>query len=106
MDYYERNKAKMLDYKWERQQRKREEARVYVWEYLKRHPCEHCHESDPIVLTFHHVRGQKRMNVAELVNRGYLVSVIQEEIDKCIVLCSNCHLREEKRLRRTNYPSE
>ena len=44
------------------------------------------------------------MNVAELVNRGYLVEVVKGEIEKCIVLCSNCHLREEKRKRGTSYP--
>ncbi len=43
------------------------------------------------------------MNVAELVNRGYLIETIQEEIAKCIVLCSNCHLKEEKRIRGTKY---
>jgi len=105
-DYYERNKEKVLEYKWDRQVRKRGEAREYVWEYLRGHPCRHCGETDPIVLTFHHVSGTKRMSVAELVNRGYRIEVIQEEIEKCIVLCSNCHLREEKRIRGTNYPPD
>ena len=99
-EYYERNKDKVLEYKFERQVRKRDEAKAFLLEYLKDHPCEHYGETDPIVLTFHHVRGQKRMNVAELVNRGYLLEAIQEEISKCIVLCANCHLREEKRIRR------
>ena len=79
-DYYERNKEKVLEYKWDRQQRKREEARKYVWEYLSTHACVDCGQADPMVLTFDHIRGTKRMNIAELVNRGYLLEVIQAEI--------------------------
>lgn len=102
-DYYERNKEKMLEYKWDRQQRKREEARQYVTQYLTTHPCIDCGETDPMVLTFDHVRGQKRMNVAELVNRGYLIEEIKKEIDKCEVRCANCHMRIEKQRRGTKY---
>lgn len=98
-DYYERNKEKYIEYKWDRQVRKREEARAFVNEYLRSHPCEHCGTTDIEVLTFHHVRGKKRMNVAELINRGYLVEVVREEIEKCIVLCYNCHMKEERRIR-------
>lgn len=101
--YYERNKEKELEYKWNRQVNKREEARTYVIEYLRTHPCVDCGETDPLVLTFDHVRGKKRMNVAELVNRGYLLDVIQEEIRKCEVRCANCHMRIEKQRRGTKY---
>jgi hypothetical protein len=103
MEYYERNKAKMLEYKWDRQQRKRDEARVYLTEYLRTHPCFDCGETDTMVLTFDHIRDKKRMNVAELINRGYILKVIQEEIAKCEVRYANCHLRVEKIRRGTKY---
>jgi hypothetical protein len=92
-----------MEYKWDLQVRKRDEARQYVVNYLRSHPCVDCGESDPMVLTFDHVRGEKRMNIAELVNRGYLVEVIQEEIEKCEVRCANCHLKIEKQRRGTKY---
>jgi hypothetical protein len=73
MDYYERNKEKDLEYKWDRQVAKREEARLFVFNYLAIHPCEgilpdgtRCNQSDPYVLTFHHVRGMKKNNVSQL----------------------------------------
>ena len=88
-----------MEYKWDRQQRKREEARQYVISYLLTQPCVDCGEKDSLVLTFDHVRGEKRMNIAELVNRGYLVEVIQKEIEKCEVRCANCHMKIEKQRR-------
>ena len=71
MDYYERNKDKELKYKAERQVAKREEARSFVFNYLKEHPCVDCGLSDPYVLTFDHVTGKKKMNISQMVNQGY-----------------------------------
>ena len=42
MDYYERNKEKELEYKWDRQLGKREEARAFVEEFKATHPCVDC----------------------------------------------------------------
>jgi hypothetical protein len=46
---YEKNKELGLGYKWERQQRKREEARAYVEEYKISHPCMDCRIVDTMV---------------------------------------------------------
>ena len=100
---YERNKEAELAYKYERQDRKREEARKYVWDYLSRKTCVDCGEYDPLVLTFDHVRGNKKMNVSQMVNQGYSFEAIREEMAKCEVVCNNCHLRREKKRRNTKY---
>ena len=68
----------------------REQAREYVYDYLSTHPCIECGESNPVVLEFHH-RGGKDKAVSELVGGGYSIATIQAEIDKCDVLCANCH---------------
>jgi hypothetical protein len=75
-----------------RKLRVREEAREYVYQYLSTHPCIQCGESDPVVLEFHH-RGNKDKAVVVMVAGGYPISRIQAEIDKCDVLCANCHRR-------------
>lgn len=68
----------------------REAAREYVWNYLSAHPCVKCGESDPRVLEFHHKHG-KEYPISLMTNGGYPIHRIQKEIEKCIVLCANCH---------------
>ena len=103
MEYYQQNKGKELKYKANRQKKEREVARRFVFEYLTSHPCVDCGESDPLVLTFDHVSGRKKMNISQMVNRGYSLDALQKEIDKCEVRCGNCHLRIEKQRRGTIY---
>jgi hypothetical protein len=74
----------------ERKHRVREEAREYVWNYLSTHPCEQCGENNPVVLEFHHT-GDKEKEVSVMVASGYPIHTIQAEIDRCQVLCANCH---------------
>src|SRR5579875_2419722 len=71
----------------------RSAAQAYVLAYLAEHPCSDCGEDDIVVLDFDHVRGTKRMAVAEMVRRGFAIATIQLEIDKCEVRCANCHRR-------------
>jgi hypothetical protein len=93
-DYYERNKEKMLEYKFDRQVRMREIARAFVEEYKATHPCVDCGATYPErILTFDHVRGTKKKAISDMVNQGYTVEAIQAEISKCEVRCLDCHHR-------------
>ncbi len=71
----------------------RQEARQFVLDYLSAHPCIQCGESDPMVLEFHHVGGKER-EISFMITGGYPIAKIQAEIDKCQVLCANCHRRK------------
>lgn len=102
-DYYERTKPERLKYNWDRQQRKREEARAFVEEYKRNHPCMDCGITDTMVLSFDHVRGKKKMDISQMVNQGYSLEAIQAEIEKCEVVCLNCHYKREKIRRGTIY---
>jgi hypothetical protein len=52
-----------------------------------------CGESDIVVLQFDHVSSDKTANVSKLVGQGYGWSTIEKEIQKCEVVCANCHAR-------------
>ena len=83
-------KERHLEQVRERKEFARQTAREYVYNYLLSHSCEHCGESDVRVLEFHHT-GDKDMAVAYMVSAGYSVERIQAEINKCTILCANCH---------------
>ena len=68
--------------------------RLFIREYLSSHPCVDCGETDPIVLDFDHVRGEKVDNIATMTGKGRALSVIKKEIAKCEVRCANCHRRK------------
>ncbi len=56
----------------------------------KNKPCTDCRKSyPPIVMDLHHCRGVKKYNVAEMVHKP--IEVLLDEIEKCDVLCANCH---------------
>jgi hypothetical protein len=67
---------------------------LHLRAYLLEHPCIDCGESDPIVLDFDHVRGEKKFNVSSGVRRMFSIAVLDEEIAKCEVRCANCHRKQ------------
>jgi len=73
----------------------------HILTYLQGHPCIDCGESDPLVLDFDHVRGNKKTGVCTLVSNAVGWSQILREIRKCDVRCANCHRRKTARERCT-----
>jgi hypothetical protein len=65
--------------------------------------CARCRTFDRIVLEFHHLDPSvKDETVALMVRKRTPWGVIQTEIRKCIVVCSNCHKRIHHELRATD----
>jgi hypothetical protein len=64
----------------------------FVWDYYKAHPCLDCGETDPIVLEADHQRD-KLDTIAKLAHHTRSLQVIQTELDKCEIVCRNCHTR-------------
>jgi hypothetical protein len=61
------------------------------------HPCTDCGESDPVVLEFDHLdAGTKSFNIGQALPHRNWESIL-EEIEKCEVVCRNCHRRRESR---------
>ena len=54
--------------------------------------CSICFERHPAIIDFHHERNEnKEHEIAQMIGDGYSVERIKKEIDKCKVVCSNCH---------------
>lgn len=66
--------------------------RQVILDHLSTHPCVHCSESDIRVLEFDHL-GNKRENISAMVGKRTIGEILKE-IDKCQVLCCNCHRRK------------
>jgi hypothetical protein len=76
----------------------RNKAKEFIAAYFATHPCVDCGEGDPIILTFDHVIGEKRGNASDMIQSGYGVESIKAEIEKCEVVCFNCHaIRSQER---------
>lgn len=55
--------------------------------------CARCPETFHRCLEYHHL-NDKEFSVSRGSKRGMSIERIQEEIDKCILLCANCHRKE------------
>lgn len=68
-------------------------ARRHVLAHLDENPCVDCSESHLVVLDFDHVLGAKVKTVGALAGEGASIRRIDDEIEKCDVVCANCHRR-------------
>ncbi len=60
--------------------------------------CVDCGEKNHIVLDFDHIRD-KKYNVSRMIHDGFSWKAIMKEIQKCEVVCANCHrIRTHQRL--------
>ena len=86
--WYERNKARHVKNVRARNKLVEKECQHYVLEHLLANPCA-CGEARPAALQFHHVRGEKSGEVSTFF--AYSLGRVKEEIEKCDVMCANCH---------------
>jgi transcription elongation factor Elf1 len=84
--YYLAQRDKYLDKnkKWLVEKKKRFD------EYKKTFKCVKCDEARYYVLDFHHIDPIKKEYGISSISK-YSLERIKKEIEKCVVLCSNCH---------------
>ena len=87
--------TKRRDQEIARIQERAKNLREYMKEYKSSLQCIRCGENHPACLDFHHVDSTtKSVNPSEMAGRGWSKERMQQEFDKCIVLCANCHRKE------------
>lgn len=93
-NWYHKNKDRIKESKKANELKYVNKKRKIVIDYLKLNPCVDCGEKDIIVLEFDHTDPSlKFKNISDLVNKGSILSLL-EEIKKCEIRCSNCHKRK------------
>ena len=96
-EHYAANRQRYIDQARTQKDKLRLERTLYLIEYFATHPCLDCGEKDPIVLEFDHVRDKAFAIGPKLCTKNW--RSILSEIDKCEVVCANCHRRRTARRR-------
>ena len=95
--HYVANRQRYIDQAARSKRKLMLERTRYLFAYFEAHPCMDCGETDPVVLEFDHLRD-KSFNIGQDLARRAWKSVL-DEIEKCEVVCANCHRRRTARRR-------
>jgi transcription elongation factor Elf1 len=78
--------------------RQKQQYKKMLKEIKESHGCYDCGERNHIVLDFDHIRD-KKYNISRMIHDGFSWRAIKKEIEKCQVVCANCHrIRTHMRL--------
>lgn len=91
-EYYKQNPDNHKKNVSARNKSNRSLLQLFVLDYFKSHSCVDCGNSDIRVLEFDHLpEFEKTADVSRLMACSYSLDRIKEEINKCEVVCANCH---------------
>ena len=100
MPYKDPEKRRACRRKWYAENKKSEKSHVkrrkleikkWFQEYKSSLKCLKCGENHVSTIDFHHRVGNKENGISKMVADGYSIDRIQKELEKCDVLCANCH---------------
>jgi hypothetical protein len=94
-EHYARNKQRYIDSARRRTEKIVSERTAYLVSFFREHPCVDCGEGDPLVLEFDHL-GDKQFGIGRGMRERPWQAVLAE-IEKCEVVCANCHRRRTNR---------
>lgn len=87
--YAEKNKDQIR----KKSKAKRAENTLWFLGYKKTLRCKICLENNPYCLDFHHIDpSNKKYAISKI--RSKSKNIVMNEVEKCIVLCANCHRKE------------
>lgn len=95
-EYYQTNKERFREHN----KKNRAKASQYIQEIKQGKSCSRCGwKEHPCALDFHHTDPTTKYKEIACMVRTHSIKRIQEEIDKCILVCANCHriLHHEQR---------
>jgi hypothetical protein len=93
--HYAANRQRYIEAEARRKRARAEERIAFLIEFFRTHPCVDCGETDPLVLEFDHLRD-KHFNIGKQFSSRSWQKIL-EEMEKCDVVCANCHRRRTAR---------
>lgn len=90
--HYQNNLDKIKNRSKKRNEKLRLELRKILLSFLKK-GCVICGEKDLAVLDFDHLYD-KKYSVAKIASNCFSIKKVLNEIEKCQILCANCHRRK------------
>ena len=85
--HYLKNKSMYFN----RNKNRQKEVVDFIESIKKNSCCPFCSESEPCCLDFHHIKGEDKIyNIATMMRR-YTLSSVKKEVEKCSIICANCH---------------
>jgi hypothetical protein len=88
-EYYRTNKNGVKT----RKELRRKKNRLFYLKEKSKLKCSRCNENHISCLEFHHLDPSKKESNVSCLS-GYSYQRIKKEMEKCIILCSNCHKKE------------
>lgn len=95
--HYENNK----EYYIEKNKRNKLKIKEFIQEYKEKSSCKLCGENHIATLDFHH--KDPLVKDFSLSNYNWGIERVKKEIEKCEILCSNCHRKLHYQIRNTAY---
>jgi hypothetical protein len=93
--YYQKHRKRLLEKQRDKNRRFAEKRRKWLIEFKKKLKCNRCDETHPATLTFHHKDdSEKDFEIGNAIKIGVGLKRLLSEIEKCEVLCANCHAKE------------
>lgn len=87
--YYKKNTQKFANSK----RKRKDKIRKFLVEFKLANPCK-CGEKNPACLQFHHLDPtEKEIALSQVITKCWGIEKIKKEIEKCEVMCANCHLK-------------
>jgi len=94
--WYQQHKDEVIA----RRKKRQLEIRNRFLRYKSTLSCMDCGISHPAVLQFHHRnKDDKSFNISDVIRRANSFKQITSEIEKCDVVCVNCHMKRHWRER-------
>lgn len=90
-NYYLRNKGKVNKITSDFRMKRR------AWLNTLKKECVICGEKDPICLDFHHKNPETKVSSVGNMISTHSMKNILAELEKCIVVCANCHRKLHNR---------